>query len=118
MNRNEVRKLENLNPAEGLDEYLVPLNMAASGEVVEDLASAENRVLAKEAGKRDKDSFAEWLPGFYTRQSKRISDSLGVDAGEYGATRINRMNEFETPQEAVQAATEHTANDIEALCNE
>ena len=118
LNRNEVRKLENLNPAEGLDEYLVPLNMAASGEVVEDLASAENRVLAKEAGKRDKDSFAEWLPGFYTRQSKRISDSLGVDAGEYGATRINRMNEFETPQEAVQAATEHTANDIEALCNE
>lgn len=29
MNRNEVRVRENLNPVEGLDEYLVPLNMAS-----------------------------------------------------------------------------------------
>jgi len=27
MSRNEVRELENLNPVDGLDEYLVPSNM-------------------------------------------------------------------------------------------
>lgn len=31
MNRNEVRGLENLNPAEDLDAYLVPLNMMEAG---------------------------------------------------------------------------------------
>lgn len=32
MNRNEVRRKENLNPAEGLDEFLTPLNMATEDE--------------------------------------------------------------------------------------
>lgn len=31
MSRNEVRQLENLNPAEELDEFLVPMNMMAAG---------------------------------------------------------------------------------------
>lgn len=31
MSRNEIRQLENLNPVEGLDEYLVPMNMMESG---------------------------------------------------------------------------------------
>lgn len=31
LNRNEVRIKENMNPVEGLDEYLVPLNMSAVG---------------------------------------------------------------------------------------
>lgn len=36
LSRNEVRKLEDLDPVDGLDEYLVPLNMAKS----DDMASA------------------------------------------------------------------------------
>ncbi len=32
MNRNEVREKENLNPQDGLDEFLVPLNMAPVGQ--------------------------------------------------------------------------------------
>lgn len=32
LNRNEVRRMENLNSVDGLDEYLVPLNMGNSGE--------------------------------------------------------------------------------------
>lgn len=32
MNRNEVREKENMNPADGLDEYLVPLNMGDASE--------------------------------------------------------------------------------------
>lgn len=36
MNRNEARILENLNPADGLDEFLEPLNMAPAGEATND----------------------------------------------------------------------------------
>ena len=36
MSRNEARKMENMNPVDGLDEYLVPLNMAAAGQEVEE----------------------------------------------------------------------------------
>jgi HK97 family phage portal protein len=32
MNRNEVRELENLNPADGLDEFLTPMNMQPPGD--------------------------------------------------------------------------------------
>ncbi|GAH49428.1 unnamed protein product, partial [marine sediment metagenome] len=32
LNRNEVRALENKNPEEGLDEFLVPLNMTPAGQ--------------------------------------------------------------------------------------
>lgn len=35
MNRNEARARENLNPQEGLDEFLQPLNMAPAGQVAE-----------------------------------------------------------------------------------
>lgn len=35
MNRNEARELENMNSAEGLDEYLTPLNMQAVGGEVD-----------------------------------------------------------------------------------
>jgi len=31
MNRNEARELENMNPAEGLDEFLTPMNMSEGG---------------------------------------------------------------------------------------
>lgn len=35
LNRNEVREIENLNKAEGLDEYLVPLNMSPADLLAE-----------------------------------------------------------------------------------
>lgn len=35
MSRNEARSLENLNPAEGLDEFLVPLNSGPSGQAMD-----------------------------------------------------------------------------------
>ena len=36
MNRNEVRALENMDPAEGLDEFLTPMNLAGDEEEEED----------------------------------------------------------------------------------
>lgn len=38
MNRNEVRARENLNPEDGLDQFLEPLNMAPAGEPREEVA--------------------------------------------------------------------------------
>lgn len=35
LNRNEVREMENRNPAEGLDEFLEPQNMAAAGNTID-----------------------------------------------------------------------------------
>jgi len=46
LSRNEVRGLENLNPVEGLDEYLAPLNMTTAPALA---AEAEN-VMAGESG--------------------------------------------------------------------
>jgi HK97 family phage portal protein len=33
MNRNEVREKENMNPAEGLDEFILPMNMAKDSDI-------------------------------------------------------------------------------------
>lgn len=40
MSRNEARVRENLNPADGLDEFLEPLNMTPAGETREELPDA------------------------------------------------------------------------------
>ena len=114
LNRNEVRRLENLNPVDGLDEYLVPLNMGTASDV-DDLAGAENRVLLKEAKTRSLESFAEWLPGFYQRHAKKISDRLGCETNGYAAARIERMSSHSDPLDAVLDAVIHTRKDIEAL---
>jgi HK97 family phage portal protein len=119
MSRNEVRKLENLNPAEGLDEYLAPLNMAGAesddAEAIENLARAENAVLAKEADEAaDLDDFAKRLEGFYSRHEKRISLDLGVSADGYGMQRVQRMAGYK-PREGVCVAQQFTNSDLGAL---
>ncbi|MEM8494137.1 MAG: phage portal protein, partial [Planctomycetota bacterium] len=45
LTRNEVRARENLNPLEGLDEPLQPLNMTPAGEVVEEEQSARTMLV-------------------------------------------------------------------------
>lgn len=113
MSRNEVRALENLNPVEGLDNYLVPLNMADASETVESLAVAENRILRKEAVKQSAEEFAQWLPGYYARQERRISDCFGVDAKGYGKARMLRLTEGDDIHQMIADSAKHTAGDIE-----
>jgi len=43
LNRNEVRDLENLNPVEGLDEYLVPVNMQTPEALEKTLQTINNK---------------------------------------------------------------------------
>lgn len=114
LNRNEIRRLENLNPVDGLDEYLVPLNMGTAASI-DDLAGAENKVLLKEARSRSLESFVDWLPKFYQRTESNITCRLGCSAEGYAAARIERMSAHSDPIEAVLEAAIHTRKDIEAL---
>lgn len=56
ISRNEARAFEDLDPYEGGDEYLVPLNMAASGEL-SDPAAAESAPEADPASPTTRDVF-------------------------------------------------------------
>lgn len=117
MSRNEVRRLENLNEADGLDDFIVPLNMTSADPAAQSLADAENKALVKESAKSAED-FAAWLPSFLQRREGAISSALGIDASGYAAARIDRMASFQTPFEAVAEAIKHTQADIEAITNE
>lgn len=118
LSRNEVRRMENFNDADGLDEYLTPLNMDSGNSEEEspaqDMADAENRALVREAG-RSLDDFVQWLPGFLNRREAAISKELGVSAEGYAAARLERMASFSDPSDAVAEAIKHTQADIEAL---
>lgn len=119
MSRNEVRRLENLNPADGLDEYIVPLNMGPAEEqksAVENLARAELAVLAKESeSAKSGVDFYHAAENFYTRHCKRIERELGVDASGYAEKRLARMHDCTAPAEAFEAIRDFTVSDLEAL---
>jgi hypothetical protein len=86
--RNEAREREELNPIDGLDDPLVPLNMAVVGEepvdtgntgaFVEDVAAritlAEERGLSARVDKahEDRDRFNEWVNVFYEKHEAYI----------------------------------------------
>lgn len=97
MSRNEVRILENRNPEEGLDEFLVPMNMSPAGEelpeepqekpggfkalfedAAERLANAEIRTIEKRVPKaeQNKERFDEWIRAFYESHAGYIEKTL------------------------------------------
>jgi HK97 family phage portal protein len=93
MNRNEVRELEDLNPAEGLDTYLIPLNMREVGEEPEQVASnndafvedvagriatAEERGLSARVDKamEDRERFNAWASTFYFKHENYIDSCM------------------------------------------
>ena len=123
MSRNEVRNLENLNQQEGLDEFMVPLNMAPAGQADEPedsqatsrIADAENAALMIEAKNKTSEEFAAWAVDYYGRAASRIEADLGVDASGYMQARVSRMADARTPLEAAHEAAKHTLEDIEAL---
>jgi HK97 family phage portal protein len=88
LTRNEAREKEDLNPLDGLDDPLVPLNMTVVGEepvetgtndaFVEDVAArittAEERGLSARVDKAndDRDRFNEWVNTFYEKHEMYI----------------------------------------------
>lgn len=100
LNRNEVREMENLNPREGLDEYLQPLNMTTAGQqpqqdepeqeqgkesnqkaidaVVRDvaakIANAEIKAISSRIEKADEDRsrFCDWISELAFKQEDYV----------------------------------------------
>lgn len=122
MSRNEVRRLENFNDAEGLDEFMVPLNMGSAGEAdgekVEGLAAAENKALKMNAGSRDMAEFVSWAADYLQRREKVLSEALGGSFRGYALRRAERMGTATTPLQAAHIASQTTADDIRDYCNE
>jgi HK97 family phage portal protein len=102
LNRNEVRQLEDLNPVEGLDEHLVPLNMGgASDNQPETDSDAENTTetatensvvsyLAKREVRDSKNLKPEKREKFYTSFAETMVE-LGAQpqkAADYAVKRI------------------------------
>ena len=123
MSRNEVRRLENLNPEDGLDDFVLPLNMSAGestdvteteAEVLNRLAESEITILAKESKNRG-DSFAGWVVDYYSRQTDTIANALGVDASEYAGVRLERLSKAETIEEFLTIAESTVKTDLESL---
>jgi HK97 family phage portal protein len=89
LSRNDVRKKENMNPVDGLDEYLVPLNMAGANDEPEDdeddvqakldgLIAREVKAIRVEYDRLPPEDFREWVGDFYLRFIDTLIDE-GVD---------------------------------------
>ena len=104
LTRNEVRILEDLNPEEGLDNFLVPLNLApvdeeranalamkAAERVVNKAVIATGKAYAKHTG--DPESFKAWVEDFYSKHAEFTSDVLvtSSDVGERYAEGSKEM---------------------------
>jgi HK97 family phage portal protein len=112
LTRNEARVKENLNPIDGLEEPLVPLNMAVHGEEppaqpparqqnrASALAySAAERVLRRELGAVQKavktcagdgGKFSTWAVTFYQEHAGVVAEAMAISplvAGQYCAGR-------------------------------
>lgn len=80
LSRNEVRSLENRNPVEGLDEYLVPLNMAGASDEPDEDPEAELEATTRQEvasvrqahAEMEPEQFDAWLPGFYADMAARL----------------------------------------------
>lgn len=110
LSRNEVRELENWNPAKGLDEFLSPLNLgqqsdrnkSADNQAPADpapnkqsarlqailrencgrLARKEVAAISKAAERLPgQPKFGLWLDSFYDDEVKQFTSALGVDQG-------------------------------------
>lgn len=101
LSRNEVRKFENLNPIEGLDDYLVPLNMGVQGEQKDEpvqqtetndrekqmTVSVADRLSRKEIAFAEKtamsnlsyNKYAEKMRDFYNKLSDTLAEALVID---------------------------------------
>lgn len=81
LSRNEVRNLENRNAVDGLDEYLVPLNMSKASEKQQQaqaFVDREVKAVAAEHGRHEAGAFQEWVFDFYARHVDFLI-SNGID---------------------------------------
>lgn len=114
LSRNEVRGFENLNPQEGLDEYLVPLNMAPTNgedmDTAQNLVRKEIKAISVEYDKRDPDGFKVWADDFYHRfQGVLINHGVSTDCAEMYAQAHCAIVKHADDVHAVMKRWERTA---------
>ncbi len=98
LNRNEVRAYEDKNRVDGLDEYIMPLNMATNEEraanmqnaVINDLVDREVRALKHDKGK-DPAKFVD----FYKRHLETSAKLLAINVNNLTSYGVNRLNSIE-----------------------
>ena len=92
LNRNEVRELEDRDPVEGLDEFILPLNMAEQNgdPAMNSLRAAEVKALTVESKRLTDRQFKDWAPDFYARFEKRMVREGTPEhvAADYCANRV------------------------------
>lgn len=97
LSRNEARQLEDLNREDGLDEFIMPLNMATNSEreqqlenaVINDLVDREIKALKKDKAK-DTLHFVE----FYNRHLTKAAEMLALNKSTlipYGQQRLEAI---------------------------
>ncbi|MEW8230365.1 MAG: phage portal protein [Candidatus Thiodiazotropha endolucinida] len=80
LSRNEARSMENLNAVDGLDEFLVPLNMRGQNEPeqVENESQAivekEIRAVRAEYKRLDDKAFMDWVTDYYPRLADKLTE--------------------------------------------
>lgn len=120
LSRNEARNFENMNPIDGLDEYLVPLNMAAASDIgnddaINDIVHREIRAASSESVTKDAKAMAKWAKGFYNRHLNKASERLGVNPDQlsgYADMRIKQLAESEDLTQTINSWRESAANDM------
>lgn len=102
--RNEVRLLENLEPIDGLDELVLPVNIETiserekrfEGAMSAMLSDSEINALRQERNKGG-DDFGTRIVDFYVRFKNKLVDS-GVNDGAAEDYCINRIKQIENKQ--------------------
>jgi HK97 family phage portal protein len=126
MNRNEVRRLENRNKKDGLDEFLIPLNMTGATDrendlnnaVINIIANKEIKTLKTEIDKKDESQFKQWVSGFYQRHKKEMT-ALCISDQKISQYIIERIEQLTTdPIKNIPFVIESIRSDLEKLTNE
>lgn len=116
LSRNEVRSLENHNPVDGLDEYLVPLNMSQASEsdrITNWLATRELNAL----NNCNQENQEQWAQDFYARHAETLRDLSGLSAEQCAAYAVRRIDTLK--QHGLSAAKASAINTLrEALRHE
>lgn len=100
---NDIRRWENLNPIDGGDEYLVPLNMTPAGQVnnkasalMRDTATRMARLEANAVNRARKkmelEELLAWSKEFYASHIDKVSDALKIDKAKVTAFMANRIH--------------------------
>jgi HK97 family phage portal protein len=133
MSVNEIRQKENMNPIDGGDQYLVPVNMTTPekmkqvdtetqrklvGDIADRISSAEFRELAKHIKHAGTEDFTAWADAYYQKHNayiKKTISPLGVKVKPEQLTLQKQIMESKDPAMFIEAASLVHADRIKTI---